>query len=336
MNGNSRFGRQLEHDATREINRHLIPIRKTGGVLICFLILIGLIGIGALPVIFGQERKPVIHDDKTKVHTMVLTKGVIINDPHPHTRLKFEQLNQFQLVGGNPIPDRNISADRMVLSKDNRIRRWLVVNVGREINKWLGENFYPCLISQIVGWSHSAIKDIEHNPWGSTWDHKRVYEHFQRISIGINSYLRPLPLNHGLGLCLHNRSLSSHQVRLVLNRPKGANRDYYSSNCYDDQGNIWKVLRRKQAREVAFRMIGGPIAILIGTMLIYYVNDARGLCGLSVFDPGAVSCFLAAVVALCCCPFIGRTSANPMKKIFQGISVAAHFRKIALSANYQR
>jgi hypothetical protein len=75
---------------------------------------------------------------------------------------------------------------------------------------------------------------------------------------------------------LHLLNLPLHNNRLFLNRTEGSEGKAYTHCTNEDKGDIWKVLRRKQAREIALRMLFGPIAIFIGAVLIYRIDDGLG------------------------------------------------------------
>jgi len=73
--------------------------------------------------------------------------------------------------------------------------------------------------------------------------------------------------------------LSLRDVGLSSNLPKSSVGYENSNNACNDQGDIWSVLRRKQAREIAIRMVCGPILLLIGWILIDHIDDARSRWG---------------------------------------------------------
>lgn len=66
------------------------------------------------------------------------------------------------------------------------------------------------------------------------------------------------------------------EIGLPFDSAERANRNTYSYESCDDQGDIWSALRRKQSREITFRMIFGPIAILYGAVLTYCIDDSWG------------------------------------------------------------
>src|ERR1017187_7381469 len=64
-----------------------------------------------------------------------------------------------------------------------------------------------------------------------------------------------------------------HMVRLASNILERANRDDGCDDANKDQEIVWKVLGRKQAREVLLREIVGILFLAIGCLLIYHVCD---------------------------------------------------------------
>jgi IS1 family transposase len=86
-------------------------------------------------------------------------------------------------------------------------------------------------------------------------------------------------LNDGVlemrGLSPHAEGLASNMFGLALNDFKGADGDNNSANSNKKQGDIREILRCKQTREVALRVILGPIALYVGCFLFYYDDRIR-------------------------------------------------------------
>jgi hypothetical protein len=85
------------------------------------------------------------------------------------------------------------------------------------------------------------------------------------------------------------RSLASHYVvslpqrssggyprrfRLAVKRSECAYGHADSGNACEEEENVWKIFRRKQAAEVALRVIVSPIVLLCGALLLYH-EDGR-------------------------------------------------------------
>jgi hypothetical protein len=108
-------------------------------------------------------------------------------------------------------------------------------------------------------------------PWGSSLV---SYAHSPVISVfGLPLYRSHEPRAFGVDYGL---SAEESSTRLISYRNERAYRDNTCDDTNAEQANIWKILRRKQAREVALRMLFGPVCIVIGMILIYYACARLG------------------------------------------------------------
>jgi IS1 family transposase len=131
-------------------------------------------------------------------------------------------------------------------------------------------------------------------------------------------------------LAFHDRSLSIHQVSLVTNLSKSENCDSDTNNTNYKKTNIWQILRRKQAYEVGFRLVCGPTFLLLGCVLIYHVDDARGgwrrrfrFCGGTVLVGGGLGAFFLPVYWQDECKPYGRSFPGHQLNVSQ--KVLTHF-----------
>jgi IS1 family transposase len=105
-----------------------------------------------------------------------------------------------------------------------------------------------------------------------------VTRQFQQVAgFDHNFWLHPrsLDINQGISTGLGGQGSRFRSLGLSFDDLQSPNRNKNSYHSCNQQSNVRDILRRKQAREIAFRVIFGPIAICIGCLLIYYDSRAR-------------------------------------------------------------
>lgn len=80
-------------------------------------------------------------------------------------------------------------------------------------------------------------------------------------------------------LVTHKFPLTHHLQNLALNGAQTANSDNDSNYANNQQSDIGDIFRTNQSREIAFRFLFGPVALLIGCLLVY--NDAGRIGGIT-------------------------------------------------------
>src|ERR1019366_1407731 len=80
----------------------------------------------------------------------------------------------------------------------------------------------------------------------------------------------------GFGTLADRPRLAPHAASLTAQNLQGAQGNEDSDDPCHEQANIRKVLRRKQAVEIALRVILGPIALFGGCLLAYRIDDRGG------------------------------------------------------------
>lgn len=191
---------------------------------------------------------------------------------------------------------------------------------------WLNPNTH---IDGIVG--RDTLERAFHREHLDSRSHAVALEYLSGCPPSIGNIKVGIPQRFGIAMDARNidhqianlksRSLSQdqrffHDIGLFGDGAKSADSDHDANYpCYE-QSDARQILRRKQTREIAFRVIFGPVALLVGCLLIYHIDSRRKgdwrlvrIFGLYIGGPLLV----AAGLGFFSCPHAGRISANSIK-----------------------
>jgi IS1 family transposase len=178
-----------------------------------------------------------------------------------------EHLSSNSLVSCPPLGFNTKNWERLAIYQERaRTHRWLVNGGNRELH-WVGNEVMADLPRDNFGWRSTLVGCVKP-------------ELFSLVFVPMHGYNDPRAFRIYKRLSIQSKDsrLPPHTASLTAQNLQGAQGNEDSSDPCKKQTDARQVLRRKQAREIAFRVIGGPAALLLGCLLIYHV-DLRGRRG---------------------------------------------------------